>query len=622
MIKPFHDDFEHYLRIQTIGGATWHPLEDKIAFIYDQPGHFQIFTVPIEQNKTLWPTRLTYDLDRTTNPNYLSDGSLIFMKDNGGDENFQFNVFNPIDGLNSITSDLFAKHVINLITTEFVYFAANIQDKTAFGIYRLKIPISKNEPELLYYPDSGYFAAQALSPTEEKLVVRKYFGNNHQELYVLEIETDKLTPLTPSVSGSSKFRWDAIRWIDEKHILVLNDYKSDFLRLGIINLSEKFVKFNVIGKSLNFDIENVVWNKNTEFCYYMVNYKGYSKLYRAKFLPNGVEDQNEITLPIEGVIAFGDERSFLKGMALSPNGKKLALTLSSPRHPMNVWILVPDKQDAWRATNAGTAGLSKTFIPTKLNHYESFDNLSIPYFKYIPIGISPINGWPAIFIIHGGPEAQTKPVFSPIIQYFLSTGFAVITPNIRGSKGYGRTYLDLDNVEKRLDSIRDIKHLADHIKRTGQGIDSEKLIIFGGSYGGFAVLSAMTEFPNIWRAGVDIFGIADFVTFLKNTAPWRQKLREAEYGSLTENIDTLIRISPIHKVDEIAAPLFIIAGDNDERVPISESIQMYESLKIKGLPVEFLRFPDEGHGITKLSNKIKAYSNIVRWLKEVIKDNK
>ncbi|MHA1941020.1 MAG: alpha/beta hydrolase family protein, partial [Candidatus Hodarchaeales archaeon] len=171
-------------------------------------------------------------------------------------------------------------------------------------------------------------------------------------------------------------------------------------------------------------------------------------------------------------------------------------------------------------------------------------------------------------------------------------------------------------------SIKDIKHLADHIKRTGQGIDSEKLIIFGGSYGGFAVLSAMTEFPNIWRAGVDIFGIADFVTFLKNTAPWRQKLREAEYGSLTENIDTLIRISPIHKVDEIAAPLFIIAGDNDERVPISESIQMYESLKIKGLPVEFLRFPDEGHGITKLSNKIKAYSNIVRWLKEVIKDNK
>ncbi len=129
----------------------------------------------------------------------------------------------------------------------------------------------------------------------------------------------------------------------------------------------------------------------------------------------------------------------------------------------------------------------------------------------------------------------------------------------------------------------------------------------------------MTEYPETWKAGVDIFGIADFVTFLKNTAPWRRKIREAEYGSLTEDLDILKRISPIHKVDEISSPLFIIAGDNDERVPVSQSIQIYESLKAKGLSVELLRFSDEGHGITKLSNKIEAYSKIIQWLKEIIR---
>ncbi|MFX0094633.1 MAG: alpha/beta hydrolase family protein, partial [Candidatus Hodarchaeota archaeon] len=207
---------------------------------------------------------------------------------------------------------------------------------------------------------------------------------------------------------------------------------------------------------------------------------------------------------------------------------------------------------------------------------------------------------------------------APNIQFFLSAGLAVIAPNIRGSSGYGRRYLDLDNKEKRLDSIKDIKQLALHIKENDLEIDSEKLIIYGGSYGGFAVLSAMTEHPELWSAGVDIVGISNFVTYMKNTAPWRRKLREVEYGSLEEDLETLKRISPINQIDHISAPLFIIHGDNDERVPVSETIQIYEKLKEKRLDVELLRFTDEGHGITKLENKIKAFSQLIKWLKRII----
>ncbi len=144
------------------------------------------------------------------------------------------------------------------------------------------------------------------------------------------------------------------------------------------------------------------------------------------------------------------------------------------------------------------------------------------------------------------------------------------------------------------------------------------MVIYGVSYGGFAVLSAITEHPELWKAAVDIVGISNFVTFLQNTAAWRRGIREAEYGSLEHDMDTLIRVSPIHKVDNIQCPLFIIQGDNDERVPLSESIQIYESVKTRDIPVELMRFSDEGHGLSKLENRIKAYSAVRNWLDEIV----
>jgi dipeptidyl aminopeptidase/acylaminoacyl peptidase len=211
-----------------------------------------------------------------------------------------------------------------------------------------------------------------------------------------------------------------------------------------------------------------------------------------------------------------------------------------------------------------------------------------------------------------------RPSFSPVIQFFVSGGFAVVTPNIRGSTGYGKTYLNLDNVEKRLDSIMDIKYLAMHLRTQDRDIDTDRLVIYGGSYGGFAVLSSITEHPDIWKAAVDIVGISNFVTFLQNTAAWRRAIREAEYGSLEHDMETLVKISPIHKVDRIKCPLFIIQGDNDERVPLSESLQIYESVKQRGIETKMLRFADEGHGLAKLENRISAYTEVLQWLKAIV----
>ena len=192
----------------------------------------------------------------------------------------------------------------------------------------------------------------------------------------------------------------------------------------------------------------------------------------------------------------------------------------------------------------------------------------------------------------------------------------MVTPNIRGSLGYGRSYLSLDDKDKRLDSIADINSLSKHLQETDASLDPDRFIIYGGSYGGFAVLSSITEYPDNWAVAIDIVGISNFVTFLRNTAEWRRKLREVEYGSLDEDMETLIRISPIHKIKQVKTPTIVIQGDNDERVPLSEALQVFEELKRNGIKTELLRFDDEGHGVVKRKNQLHMYEKIRQFLSE------
>jgi dipeptidyl aminopeptidase/acylaminoacyl peptidase len=227
--------------------------------------------------------------------------------------------------------------------------------------------------------------------------------------------------------------------------------------------------------------------------------------------------------------------------------------------------------------------------------------------------VNPTGRMPVIVYAHGGPESQARPTFSGLFQYFLSRGYAVFEPNVRGSTGYGKDYMHLDNIAKRMDAITDVEYGARWLT-SQKDIDATKLIIMGGSYGGFVALSSLVTYPERWAAGVDIAGIANFVSFLENTGPWRQALREAEYGSLEYDSTLLKEISPLTHVDKIRAPLFIVQGANDQRVPQPEADQIYEAVKARGIPVEYALYPDEGHGLVKLSNRINAYTRMIDFL--------
>jgi len=229
--------------------------------------------------------------------------------------------------------------------------------------------------------------------------------------------------------------------------------------------------------------------------------------------------------------------------------------------------------------------------------------------------VAPESPVPVIVDVHGGPEHQRRPWFYPQKQFYLDRGYAVFEPNVRGSTGYGREYTHLDDVENRMDSVRDlaagVEWLADR-----DVVDDDRIVAYGRSYGGFMVLSAITEYPELWAAAVEFVGIANFVTFLENTGDWRRRHREREYGSLAEDREFLESISPIHRVDRIECPLFVQHGANDPRVPVEEAEQIAAALEDRGIPVETCIFEDEGHHTTSRENLIEEFRRVAAFLDE------
>ena len=222
-----------------------------------------------------------------------------------------------------------------------------------------------------------------------------------------------------------------------------------------------------------------------------------------------------------------------------------------------------------------------------------------------------------VVVIHGGPESQHRPSFNPLTQYLVASGFAVVAPNVRGSTGYGSAYQHLDDVEKRLDSVADLAALHAWLA-TQHDLDQDRAALYGGSYGGYMVLVGLAFQPELWAAGVDVVGMSDLVTFLENTSTWRRAFREREYGSLEHDRAVLEAASPINRVEDIVAPLLIIHGRNDPRVPVSEAEQIHEVLTERGVRCDLLIYEDEGHGLAKLVNRIDAYPRVTAFLHEIL----
>ena len=606
------EDIEKFLNISINGGGTYHPNKDRIAFVSDRSGVYQIYTYDME-NKNI--NKISSGEDRSTNPIYLPDGKLLYSTDVGGNERFQIMIYDETKNKTfRLTSFLEAKHRFQFATENAVYVSANILDNQRFDVFRYNFPLEEGMLEELLLEGEPFIPVSPLmvNKDETKLIVSKTKSNLSNDLIMLDLK-DKSSKLLTKCFEKHNSRFYPVEFVEEMMILIRSDHGRDFMSLAVFDFENDKLDYLEddewdTGKSVLNDDNEIIFTKNVG---------GSDKLYFGKFENNRLLNIELVKLPSDyGILSSGDFRTWNSSFDYNKDKMKIILTYSAPDKITSLYeidlntkqCIVLEISDNEKEFNFGT------FV---LNKFESFDGLEVPYFMMKPNGDGP---FPTIFVIHGGPEGQSRSGFSNRLQLLYSMGYMIIIPNIRGSNGYGRKYLALDDIELRLDSIKDINELAQHVKMNNDYVDGNKLIIYGGSYGGFAVLSAMVEYPDTFQIGIDIVGISNFVTFLENTADWRRRLREVEYGFLERDREFLESISPSNKIENVKSPILIIQGDNDERVPLSESIQMYEKLKEQNIPTQLLRFEDEGHGVIKRKNVVKQYKIIFEFLKTHLKN--
>jgi dipeptidyl aminopeptidase/acylaminoacyl peptidase len=312
--------------------------------------------------------------------------------------------------------------------------------------------------------------------------------------------------------------------------------------------------------------------------------------------------------PIRPILLPADLASDL---TFSPSGHLLAFTATGATAPADVWIVDLRFGTVRQATHSPHAGVVLgSLVRPELTRFRAHDGLELTAWVYLPPGTT--GPLPTVMEFHGGPEGQSRPWFDSLYQALLGQGIAVFVPNVRGSSGFGKTFVNLDNGALRYDGIRDIEACLDHAVASGLAA-SGRIGIMGGSYGGYMTMAGLTTYPDRFAAGANLFGVVNFETFFAQTEPWMAAISTIEYGDPVTQRDLLRDLSPIHKIDRVTAPTIVLHGANDTNVPVVEAEQVVEALRGRGVPVEYILFPDEGHGFVNEANRIRSDVAIVRW---------
>jgi dipeptidyl aminopeptidase/acylaminoacyl peptidase len=534
----------------------------------------------------------------TINP---KQNTLLFGRDVGGSEFYQIFSFNVADGSYQMLTDGKSRNMGPNWShggDRFTY-TTTVRNGRDMDIHVMSMTEPGESTPLL--EKGGAWMAAEWSPDDSRLLVMQYISANEMYPYVLELENGELTPLhTPG----KRVAYGGASWSgDGSGIYYSSDEDGEFMSLKYHDF--KTGEVTTLREDIAWDVESLVMSPDGTRLAFIVNADAIDELHVMD-----VASKKELDLPAipKGVVG---------GLEFSPCGSKLGLVINTPTSPGDVYSIDLGSGDLQRWTYSEIGGLNpEGFVDAELIRYPTYDEVdgkprTIPAFYYRPAGDGP---FPVVIDIHGGPEAQERPTFSSGLQYVAAElGIAVLAPNVRGSAGYGKSYLQLDNGYKREDSVKDIGALLDWIE-TQPELDSSRVVVMGGSYGGYMVLASMVHYNDRLRAGVDYVGISSFVTFLENTQEYRRDLRRVEYGDERdpEMRKHLEAISPLNSVSKINKPLLVIQGLNDPRVPASESEQIVAAVRENGGTVWYLLAKDEGHGFRKKTNRdylaeVRAY---------------
>lgn len=600
--------FERFLNIRAAYAPSFSHDGKRLSFLTNITGVAEVWSIPIDVHATspAWPDQITFKNERISGASYSPvEDVLLVSADVGGNEREQLYLLSA-DGtlFTALTSQPEAIHAFGGWSPDGsrILYSSNERDSRYFDIYERNM--KTGETKQLYRHDGTNHALRYSRDGHYALMSRAHSNVNNQ-LFMLDTNTGETRILTPEIkSGYAIYimpNWSA----NMDGLYLLSNCGRQFLSLAWIDFTTTAMTYL---RDDQWDADALELTHDGTRMALVINEDGYSRLLLFD-VSHGWDTRVEMHVP--------DLPRGIFGVTWSKDGKQLAIEVYTATDAPDVWIWDVEEKALWRATRSSLGGIPQaSFVQPSLVRYTTFDGRQIPAFLYLPHDVEP-KALPMVINVHGGPEGQSRPGFDPVVQYLTAQGYAVLEPNVRGSTGYGYEYQSLDNVLLRMDSVADLEYAVFWLRESGIA-DPKRVAVMGGSYGGFMVLAAITTYPDLWAAAVDIVGIANFVTFLENTGPWRRKLREAEYGSLEQDKEFLEQISPIHHVDHIRSPLFVVHGANDPRVPVGEAEQIVAALRERNVPVEYMRFEDEGHGLARRSNRLIAYPAIAHFLDSYI----
>ncbi|MDX2240760.1 MAG: S9 family peptidase [Leptolyngbyaceae cyanobacterium bins.302] len=603
------EQVKRYTEFRGASLASWHPVEREMLISTRFCNIPQVHQVRSPQGAR---KQLTFFTEPPSGATFqpTKGNFFIFSKDTGGNEFSQNYRFDLATGDVTLLTDGKSRNSRGVWSTKGDRMAYTSTRRTGKDndIYLID-PQNPQSDRLLATVEGGGWGLTDWSPDDRQLLVLQYISVNESYLWLFNTQSGERTLLTPK-TGKEPVAYDgAVFSKDGKGLYVVSDRDSEFQRLAYLDLASK--RFTPLSDKIKWDVEDFDLSHDGKLLAFVTNEDGISVLH---LLDTKTRKEKAVPKLPNGLIL---------GVQWHPNSRDLGFTFTSARSNADVFSLDVTTNKLQRWTESETGGINiNNFSEAELIRWKSFDGKQISGFLYRPPKTF-TGKRPVIIDIHGGPEGQSRPVFLGRQNFYLNElGVALIDPNVRGSTGYGKTFLKLDNGYLREDSVKDIGALLDWIA-TQPDLDANRVMVMGGSYGGYMSLAVATKYSDRIRAAIDIVGISNFVTFLERTESYRRDLRRVEYGDERDPKmrEFLISISPLTNAAQITKPLFVIHGKNDPRVPLNEAEQIVSTVRKSGTPVWYLMAKDEGHGFSKKPNVDFQFYSTVKFIQEFLLDN-
>jgi dipeptidyl aminopeptidase/acylaminoacyl peptidase len=579
-----------YLEFRSASFQSWHPQRQEMLIATRFADTMQLHLVKMAGGMR---KQLTFGSEPISRGSFQpkAGNCFVYAQDVGGGEFYQLYRYDLADGRATLLTDGKSRNTGPKWARSGKWLAytstrRNGKDNDV-RVINPQEPASDRE---MYQVSGGGWSVLDWSHDEQKLLLGETISANESNLHILDLRTGKAQRITPK--SDEKVMWDGGQFAADDHsIFTVTDQGAEFRQLAQFDFEWR--KTRVLTETIPWDIEEFDLSPNGRTIAAIANVEGSSELKLIDAASGKFKDTPRIPVGV------------MSGLEWHEDGTRLGFSLNSAKSPTDAWVydLSADRLTRW--TESETGGLdASTFSEPELVKIKSFDGLPMSGFLYRPDAAKFRGRRPCIVLIHGGPEGQSQPTFLGRYNYFLNElGIAVFLPNVRGSSGYGKTFLTLDNGMKREDSVRDIGAFLDALAKDNR-LAGSRFAVTGGSYGGYMTLASMIHYGDKLRCGVDSVGISNFVSFLNNTQDYRRDLRRVEYGDERDPAmaEFFAKISPTARAGEIKRPLFIVQGKNDPRVPVMEAQQMAEAVRKAGGTVWYLEAADEGHGFSKKKN--------------------